>query len=74
VRASGGQAPFAGWQRSKPTVTSDEEDTAEILNTLKRRRTIAAASGAGGPLIAVLDEVIAELEAGELPSSLRLDE
>jgi hypothetical protein len=41
---------------------------------LKRRRTFAGASGAGGPLIAVLDEVIAELEAGELPSSLRLDE
>jgi hypothetical protein len=55
------------------TSTIDEEDFAEILASLKQRRA-AAAEGGDGSLVAVLDEVIAELEAGNLPASLRPDE
>jgi hypothetical protein len=71
---AGGKHRLRDGNAVKPTVTSDEDHTAEILNTLKRRRAFAAASGASGPLIAVLDDVIADLEAGEFPSSLRLHE
>jgi hypothetical protein len=45
----------------------------EILTSLKRRRAVAA-EGGDGVLVSILDEVIAELEAGNLPDSLRSDE
>ena len=45
----------------------------EILTSLKRRRAVAA-EGEDGVLVSILDEVIAELEAGNLPGALRSDE
>jgi hypothetical protein len=45
----------------------------EILTSLKGRRAVAADVG-DGVLVSILDEVIAELEAGNLPDSLRSEE
>jgi hypothetical protein len=44
----------------------------EIVTSLKRRRAVAVEAG-DGVLVSILDEVIAELEAGNLPVSLRSD-
>lgn len=56
-----------------PYSTLDDEEMIEILTSLKRRRAVAA-EGGDGVLVSILDEVIAELEAGNLPGALRSDE
>jgi hypothetical protein len=65
--------PILGSEARYRTSTLDDEEMIEILTSLKRRRAVAA-EGGDGVLVSILDEVIAELEAGNLPGALRSDE
>jgi hypothetical protein len=67
------RATFPGSRARYRTSTLDEEELIEILTSLKRRRAVAA-EGGDGILVSILDEVITELEAGNLPVPLRSDE
>jgi hypothetical protein len=67
------RAGFPDRQPGNRRSTLNDEEMNEILTSLKRRRA-AAADGGDGILVSILDEVIAELEAGNLPDSLRSDE
>jgi hypothetical protein len=73
ARSQPGRPRFLGAPALYRTGTLNDEEMDEILTSLKRRRVVAA-EGGDGVLVSILDEVISELEAGNLPDSLRPDE
>jgi hypothetical protein len=73
ARSQPGRARFPGSPARYRTGTLNDEEMGEILTSLERRRVVAA-EGGDGVLVSILDEVISELEAGNLPDSLRSDE
>jgi hypothetical protein len=70
---SAGTTSVSGAPARYRTGTLNDEEMDEILTSLKRRRVVAA-EGGDGVLVSILDEVISELEAGNVPDSLRPDE